>query len=99
MAPAEVGEGELQNFLAEALPTYMVPERIIHIGSIPLTRNGKVDFGALPDPTSIRPALPTPFEEPQTELEAQLCQIWSGILRIEKIGVNDDFISLGGELS
>ncbi|MGY8678531.1 amino acid adenylation domain-containing protein [Bradyrhizobium sp. UFLA05-153] len=96
-APAEVGECELQNFLAEALPTYMLPERIIHVGSIPLTRNGKVDFGALPDPASVRPPLPTRFEEPQTELEAQLCQIWSGVLRIENIGVNDEFISLGGD--
>ncbi|KRQ93631.1 non-ribosomal peptide synthetase [Bradyrhizobium valentinum] len=95
--PAEVTEGELQNFLAEALPTYMLPERIIHLASIPLTRNGKVDFGALPDPTSVRPPLSTPFEEPQTELEAQLCQIWAGVLRIENIGVKDQFISLGGD--
>ncbi|WP_027584205.1 non-ribosomal peptide synthetase [Bradyrhizobium sp. Ai1a-2] len=97
VAPAEVAECELQNVLAEALPTYMLPERIIHVGSIPLTRNGKVDFGALPDPTSVRPSLPTPFKEPQTELEAQLCQMWSGVLGIENIGVNDQFISLGGD--
>ncbi|WP_246786749.1 condensation domain-containing protein [Bradyrhizobium sp. USDA 3458] len=75
----------------------MLPERIIHVGGIPLTRNGKVDFGALPDPYSVRPLLPTPFEEPQTELEAKLCQIWSAVLRIENIGVNDQFITLGGD--
>ncbi|MCP3405648.1 non-ribosomal peptide synthetase [Bradyrhizobium sp. CCGB01] len=97
LAPTELGEGELQNYLAEALPSYMLPERIIHVGGIPLTRNGKVDLGALPDPTIIRPPLPTPFEEPQTELEAKLCQIWSGILRIANVGVNDQFISLGGD--
>ncbi|RXH33351.1 multi-domain non-ribosomal peptide synthetase (NRPS domains from N to C-terminal:A, PP, C,A, PP) [Bradyrhizobium nanningense] len=96
-APAELAESELQNFLAEALPSYMLPERIIHVDGIPLTRNGKVDFGALPDPTSVRPPLPTPFEEPQTDLEARLRKIWSAILRIEKIGVNDQFISLGGD--
>lgn len=96
-APAEVTECELLDFLAETLPTYMLPERIIHVGGIPRTRNGKVDFGALPDPTSVRPPMPTPFEPPQTELEAKLCQIWSGILGIENIGVNDQFISLGGD--
>lgn len=96
-APAEVTEAELQNFVAETLPTYMLPERIIHVGGIPRTRNGKVDFRALPDPTSVRPLLPTPFEGPRTELEAQLCQIWAGVLRIENIGVNDQFISLGGD--
>ncbi|WP_456637059.1 amino acid adenylation domain-containing protein [Bradyrhizobium sp. USDA 10063] len=96
-APIDVAEDELQNFLAESLPTYMLPERIIHVGAIPLTRNGKIDLGALPDPTSIRPSLLTPFEAPQTKLEAQLSQIWSGVLRIENIGVNDEFISLGGD--
>ncbi|WGD51172.1 amino acid adenylation domain-containing protein [Bradyrhizobium sp. CB1650] len=96
-APAELAESDLQNFLAEALPSYMLPERIIHVSSIPLTRNGKVDFAALPDPGSVRPILATPFEEPQSDLEVRLRQIWSGILRIENIGVNDQFISLGGD--
>ncbi len=98
-APAELAQSALQDFLAKALPTYMLPERIIHVDDIPLTRNGKVDFGALPEPTSVRPLLPTPFEEPQTELEAKLCQIWSAVLRIENIGVNDEFIDLGGDCS
>ncbi|MCA1431312.1 non-ribosomal peptide synthetase, partial [Bradyrhizobium sp. NBAIM16] len=84
-------------FLAEALPSYMLPERIIHVDDIPLTRNGKVDFAALPDPASVRPLLSTPFAEPQSDLEVRLRQIWSGILRIENIGVNDQFISLGGD--
>lgn len=96
-APAEVTECELLDFLAEALPTYMLPERIIHVDGIPRTRNGKVDFGALPDPANVRPPMPTPFEEPRTEVEAKLCQIWSGVLGIENIGVNDQFISLGGD--
>lgn len=96
-APAEVTQCELLDFLAEALPTYMLPERIIHVGSIPRTRNGKVDFGALPDPTSVRPPMPTPFERPRTEVEARLCQIWSEILGIKNVGVNDQFMSLGGD--
>lgn len=96
-APAELAESDLQKFLAEALPSYMLPERIIRVSGIPLTRNGKVDFAALPDPGSVRPLLSTPFEEPQSDLEVRLRQIWSGILRIENIGVNDQFISLGGD--
>ncbi|MGY3499537.1 MULTISPECIES: amino acid adenylation domain-containing protein [unclassified Bradyrhizobium] len=96
-APAELEESDLRKFLAEALPGYMLPERIIHVIGIPLTRNGKVDFSALPDPGSVRPVLSTPFEEPQSDLEVRLRQIWSGILRIENIGVNDQFMSLGGD--
>ncbi|WP_407114692.1 amino acid adenylation domain-containing protein [Bradyrhizobium sp. LMG 9283] len=96
-AAAELAESDLQKFLAEALPSYMLPERIIHVSGIPLTRNGKVDFSALPDPGSVRPVLSTPFEEPQSDLEVRLRQIWSGILHIENIGVNDQFISLRGD--
>ncbi|MCA1436361.1 amino acid adenylation domain-containing protein [Bradyrhizobium sp. BRP20] len=96
-APAELAESDLRKFLAEALPSYMLPERIVHVDDIPLTRNGKVDFAALPDPASVRPLLSTPFAEPQSDLEVRLRQIWSGILRIENIGVNDQFISLGGD--
>ncbi|MET4790967.1 amino acid adenylation domain-containing protein [Bradyrhizobium japonicum] len=96
-APAELAESDVQKFLAGALPSYMLPERIIHVSGIPLTRNGKVDFSALPDLGSVRPVLSTPFEEPQSDLEVRLRQIWSGILRIENIGVNDQFISLGGD--
>ncbi|WP_439403402.1 AMP-binding enzyme [Bradyrhizobium sp. DASA03068] len=53
-ASAELAESDLQKFLAEALPTYMLPEIIILVSGIPLTRNGKVDFAALPDPASVR---------------------------------------------
>ncbi|MCA1386676.1 AMP-binding protein, partial [Bradyrhizobium sp. NBAIM08] len=70
-APAELAESDLRKFLAEALPSYMLPERIVHVDDIPLTRNGKVDFAALPDPASVRPLLSTPFAEPQSDLEVR----------------------------
>ncbi|WP_287347621.1 non-ribosomal peptide synthetase [Mesorhizobium sp.] len=96
-APPDVLESGLRSFVAETLPAYMVPERIIHIDAIPITRNGKVDFAALPDPTTIRPQLLNPFEEPKTELEQKLRDIWSSVLRIKSIGVNDQFMDLGGD--
>ncbi|QND61728.1 amino acid adenylation domain-containing protein (plasmid) [Mesorhizobium huakuii] len=96
-APPEVLESGLRSFVAETLPAYMVPERIIHVDGIPITRNGKVDFAALPDPATIRPQLLNPLEEPKTELESKLRDIWSSVLRIKGIGVNDQFMDLGGD--
>ncbi|KWV54928.1 non-ribosomal peptide synthetase [Rhizobium altiplani] len=96
-ASAELSERELRSFVAEALPACMLPERIIRIDRIPVTRNGKVDLASLPDPTTIRPELPNPFEEPKTELESTLRRIWSSVLRIKDIGVSDQFMDLGGD--
>lgn len=96
-ASPEVLESELRSFVAEMLPAYMVPDRIIHVDRIPITRNGKVDFAALPNPTTIRPQLPNSFEDPKTELETKLRDIWSSVLRMKGIGVNDQFMDLGGD--
>ncbi|WP_018240326.1 non-ribosomal peptide synthetase [Ensifer sp. BR816] len=96
-APAELSEGELRCFVAETLPAYMVPERIIRVDRIPTTGNGKVDFASLPDPTTARPELLSLFEVPRTELESTLRDIWSSVLRLKGVGVNDQFMDLGGD--
>ncbi|WOS67186.1 MULTISPECIES: non-ribosomal peptide synthetase [Sinorhizobium] len=96
-APAGLSESELRSFVAETLPAYMLPERIIRVDRLPTTPNGKVDFASLPDPATLRPELLEPFEEPTTELESRLRDIWSSILRIESIGVGDQFMDLGGD--
>jgi len=96
-APAELTEGELRSFVAEALPSYMVPERIIRVDRFPITPNGKVDLASLPEPSAVRPELLSPFEEPKTGLESTLRDIWSNVLGIKVIGVNDQFMDLGGD--
>ncbi|NRQ19105.1 non-ribosomal peptide synthetase [Ensifer sesbaniae] len=96
-APAELTEGELRSFVAESLPGHMVPERLIRVDRFPITPNGKVDLASLPDPTTVRPELLSPFEEPKTEFESTLRDIWSKILGIKVIGVNDKFMALGGD--
>ncbi|WP_028002338.1 non-ribosomal peptide synthetase [Sinorhizobium arboris] len=96
-APAELTERELRSFVAEVLPRYMIPERIIRVDRFPITSNGKVDLASLPDPTTVRPELLSPFEEPKTELESTLREIWSNVLGIEVIGANDQFLDLGGD--
>jgi len=91
---------ELRRRLEEWLPRYMVPAAFVELASIPLTPNGKVDRGALPeaapDPARVgRGLLP-----PRNPFEAELAGIWADILGVaaEAIGVRDDFFDdLGGD--
>ncbi|MBP5971596.1 amino acid adenylation domain-containing protein [Brasilonema sp. CT11] len=85
---------EIRRFLSTKLPQYMVPSSFVFLDSLPLTPNGKVDRRALPTPSNIN-NLDT-FVEPRNQLELQLVQIWSKILKVDKVGVQDNFFDLGG---
>ncbi len=87
--------GELQTYLREALPEYMVPAAYVTLESIPLTPNGKADRNALPAPDMTDVALET-FVAPRNDVETMLADIWSDVLRLERVGINDNFFSLGG---
>jgi amino acid adenylation domain-containing protein len=86
----------LRVFLTEQLPDYMIPSAFMSIDSIPLT-NGKLDRKQLPEPDGKRPELSTPYSPPRNELEERLARIWSEILSVERVGVNDIFLELGGD--
>ena len=68
-----------------------------HLGSFPLTPNGKVDRKALPMPDRVRPDVEKAFVAPRTSIESVLADIWSQVLRIEQVGVHDRFFELGGD--
>jgi amino acid adenylation domain-containing protein len=86
---------ELRQFLANKLPGYMVPNAFVILESLPLTPNGKVDRRALKAPEDRHNNLDK-FVEPRNQLELQLVQIWSKILKVDKVGVQDNFFDLGG---
>ncbi|WP_413465005.1 amino acid adenylation domain-containing protein [Aerosakkonema funiforme] len=88
---------QLRSFLQEKLPEYMVPERFVMLDSLPLTPNGKVNRKALPAPDSSRPELEENYAEPRTPVEKVLAGIWAEILGVERVGINDNFIELGGQ--
>jgi amino acid adenylation domain-containing protein len=88
--------GELRSFLKEKLPDYMVPSLFVPLESLPLTPSGKVNRQALPPPDGARPQLSQRFIEPRTEIEDLAAQIWREVLKLEKIGVYDNFFDLGG---
>jgi acyl carrier protein len=88
---------ELHGALAERLPDYMVPQRVVFVDAIPVTLNGKVDWRALPGPSSARPDLATPWVAPRAPVEALVAGIWQEVLGVDSIGVHDVFIELGGD--
>ncbi|MBN3925211.1 amino acid adenylation domain-containing protein [Nostoc sp. NMS4] len=87
---------ELQRFLREKLPEYMMPSNFIMLKVLPLTSNGKVNYSALPESNSDRPELAATYEPPQTEIERAIANIWQQMLHVEKVGIHDNFFDIGG---
>ncbi|BAZ09555.1 amino acid adenylation domain-containing protein [Calothrix sp. NIES-4071] len=85
---------ELRHFLKTKLPEYMIPNGLIILEALPLTPNGKIDRRALPA-FSHNSDLDK-FVAPRNQLELQLAQLWSKILKVDKVGVQDNFFDLGG---
>ncbi|MCP4663526.1 MAG: AMP-binding protein, partial [bacterium] len=97
-AGAEIAE--LREYLKRQLPDYMVPDAWVELGELPLDPNGKVDRAALG-----RRALPAPawgrdegreLLTPRTPVEEMLAGVWSELLGVEAVGIDDDFFELGG---
>jgi amino acid adenylation domain-containing protein len=87
---------ELRAFLKARLPDYMIPSAFISLDSLPLTPNGKLDRAVLPAPGQTRPELKETYLAPRTPAEGKLAAIWREILKLERIGIHDDFFNLGG---
>ncbi len=93
-APAP-GPRPLRAHLQERLPEHMIPAVFVVLDRLPLTPNGKVDRRALPAP---EPRLPEGEETaPRTPAEGTLARIWTELLRLERVGVHDNFFDLGGD--
>ncbi|KAF9978020.1 hypothetical protein BGZ75_010167, partial [Mortierella antarctica] len=85
----------MREYLGASLPEYMIPAAFVRLESMPLTNNGKVDRRALPEPGSDA-FVSREYEEPQGEVETTLAATWSELLKIDKIGRQDNFFMLGG---
>ena len=87
---------ELRGFLEAKLPSYMIPAAFLTLKALPLTSNGKVDRKALPKPDNTRPQLEVVYQQPQTEIEQTIADIWQEVLNVEDLGIYDNFFELGG---
>ncbi|UCH98412.1 MAG: amino acid adenylation domain-containing protein [Candidatus Aminicenantes bacterium] len=85
---------KLKEYLSKYLPAYMIPTYIMQIENIPLTHNGKVDRKAMPAP---QPITESKYASPRDEVERMLTGIWENVLRIDNIGINDNFFTIGGD--
>jgi acyl carrier protein len=86
---------DLQEFLKRKLPDYMIPAAFVPLESIPLTVNGKIDQKALPVPDWSWTS--KPYIAPRNDQEATICSLMASLLKLERVGVKDDFFELGGD--
>jgi amino acid adenylation domain-containing protein len=91
---ANLNAGELRDHLRKRLPDYMVPAEFIAIESVPVTANGKVDRAALPSSNGNRHS--ETYVGPRTAVEEELVKILAPLLKLDRVGVNDNFFLLGG---
>ncbi|HEY7557690.1 MAG TPA: amino acid adenylation domain-containing protein [Candidatus Binatia bacterium] len=91
-----ISPAELQNFLKQTLPDYMIPAAFVALDTLPLTANGKVDRRALPEPGQLRSASQENYEAPRTTMESLIAEIWQDVLHVDRVGVQDNFFDLGG---
>lgn len=87
---------ELRILVAKKLPQHMMPSVFVLLEALPLAANGKLNRRALPAPGQARPELESDYAAPRTPTEKLLAEIWSDVLKLKQIGVNDDFFQLGG---
>ncbi|WP_233601911.1 non-ribosomal peptide synthetase [Corallococcus sp. CA047B] len=85
----------LRAFLLERLPEYMVPSVFMHLGVLPLTQSGKADRKALPAP-EVQVTQRGRYVAPRGAAEQTLAGIFTEVLGVERVGVNDSFFELGG---
>ncbi|HKR13279.1 MAG TPA: condensation domain-containing protein, partial [Pyrinomonadaceae bacterium] len=85
-----------RTYLKDKLPDYMVPRAFIMLDRLPLLPNGKVNLRALPDPEPAWSVETDSYVAPRTPVEEIVADIWSNALRVEKVGIYDNFFDLGG---
>ncbi len=87
---------ELRHFLSSRLPAYMIPASFVMLATLPLSVSGKVDTQALPDPASSNAVERVEYVAPVDAVERTMCRVWAEVLRIERVGTEDNFFEIGG---
>lgn len=92
---SKANAGAFRDFLQRQLPDYMIPATFVRLDALPLTNNGKVNRAALPAPNGN--TLPDEtYVAPRSLVEQRLAELIAPLLRVERVGANDNFFLLGG---
>lgn len=94
-ADVEVDPDTMREELSKRLPYYMIPAYYMKIDKVPLKANGKMDRKALPQPDS--KDFKTDYVAPTNETEEKLCGAIETVLKLDQVGINDDFYEMGGD--
>ncbi|MDQ1351767.1 MAG: Amino acid adenylation protein, partial [Acidobacteriota bacterium] len=89
----DISVPELKEYLGRELPDYMAPSFYIKMETFPLNINGKIDYKALPGLDAVEREK---FAAPRNEMEKRMAGIWTEVLGIERIGIKDGFLDMGG---
>ena len=92
-ADREIAPDALKAEISKSLTQYMVPTAYLQLKEMPMTPNGKTDVKALPEPQL---AITSAYEAPANDTERTFCDIFAGILQMDKVGATDNFFELGG---
>ncbi len=95
-AQAAITAGELRAQLQKILPDYMLPAAFVFLQALPVNANGKIDRKALPAPEAGRNDVGVEYVAPRTPTEKLLASLWAEVLKIDRVGMSDGFLSLGG---
>lgn len=87
---------QLRDYMRRRAAGYMVPDAFVPLPSLPLTANGKVDRERLAEMSKAGRHADDNFVAPRTELEEELAGIWAEVLKVERVGISDNFFDLGG---
>ncbi len=88
---------ELRDFLVKKLPAYMAPVAYVTLDALPLTPNGKIDRGALPAPNWSKQPEGIAYVGARSPEEETMAGIWAEVLRLERVGINDNLFELGAD--
>ncbi|MCW1242733.1 amino acid adenylation domain-containing protein, partial [Bacillus pretiosus] len=90
----KLGDLKLREYLRGSLPEYMIPSYFVQVEEMPLTSNGKLNRKALPEQKVNE--ISNEYEAPRSNVEKILVEVWSEVLGLEKVGINDNFFEVGG---
>ena len=94
LSKEEVSTADFKAHLAKSLTPYMIPKVFVHLETIPMTQNGKVDKKALPEPTFTHEK--SNIRLPRNEIQQAIYDIFCHVLGISTLSIDDDFFDLGG---